>query len=63
MAHEMKMPLARLNVSIGVAKLERITKTDPEMAPLVIAARQCVERARTAISLDASATACSEAVA
>ena len=28
MAHEMGMPLARLNVMVGIAKLERITKSD-----------------------------------
>ncbi|MDH2405303.1 hypothetical protein QCM77_36240 [Bradyrhizobium sp. SSUT18] len=31
MAHEMGMPLARLNVMVGVAKLERIKKTDHEV--------------------------------
>lgn len=48
MAHEMKMPLVRLNVMIGVAKLERITKTDPALRPLVAAARACVPPARQA---------------
>jgi len=38
MAHEMDMPLARLNVMVGVAKLERITKSDAELAPLLVAA-------------------------
>lgn len=42
MAHEMGIPLARLNVTIGVAKLERISKTDNAMKPLVEAARACV---------------------
>jgi len=42
MAHEMGIPLARLNVTIGVAKLERISKTDGEMKPLIEAARACV---------------------
>lgn len=42
MAHEMKMPLARLNVTVGVAKLERISKTDPALAPLIAAAKACV---------------------
>ncbi len=31
MAHEFGMPMARLNVMIGVAKLERITKNDAEL--------------------------------
>jgi len=39
MAHEMGQPLARLNVMVGVAKLERITKSDGDFAPLVAAAR------------------------
>ena len=42
MAHEMKMPLARLNVNVGVAKLERIGKTDSAMIPLINAARACI---------------------
>ena len=42
MAHEMNMPLARLNVMVGVAKLERISKNDPGLAPLVTAARVLV---------------------
>ena len=37
MAHEMITPLARLNVMVGVAKLEHITKRDPDFAPLVAA--------------------------
>ncbi len=42
MAHEMDLPLARLNVTIGVAKLERITKNDPALRPLIDAARACL---------------------
>jgi hypothetical protein len=42
MAHEMHMPLARLNVMVGVAKLERITKSDADWAPLLAAARKLV---------------------
>lgn len=42
MAREMGTPLARLNVTIGVAKLERIRKTDSAMMPLIEAARACV---------------------
>lgn len=43
MAHEMGLALVRLNVLIGVAKLERVTKTTPKLVPLVQAARLCVE--------------------
>ena len=42
MAQEMGMPLARLNVMVGVAKLERITKSDAELVPLAAAARALV---------------------
>ena len=42
MAHEMDMPLARLNVMVGIAKLERITKSDADLAPLVAAARALI---------------------
>lgn len=42
MAHEMDMPLARMNVMVGVAKLERITKSDPDLGPLVAAAEALV---------------------
>lgn len=42
MAHEMNMPLARLNVMVGIAKLERITKTDSAWTPLKSAAKDLV---------------------
>jgi hypothetical protein len=42
MAHEMGMALARLNVMVGVAKLERITKSDHELSPVVRAAEAFV---------------------
>jgi hypothetical protein len=42
MAHEMGMPLARLNVMVGIAKLERITKSDVDFVPVVAAARALV---------------------
>lgn len=59
MAHEMSMPLARLNVMIGVAKLERITKGDADLAPLVAAARSLVALPATAVArpMNAAATA------
>lgn len=41
-AHEMNMKLARMNVIVGIAKFERISKTDPLLAPLLTAARVCV---------------------
>ena len=42
MAHEMKMPLRRLNATVGIAKLERITKSDPGFPPLLEAAKALV---------------------
>ena len=45
MAHEMGLPLARVNVMVGVAKLERINKSDARLAPLTAAARALVSPA------------------
>lgn len=42
MAHEMKMPLARLNIMVGIAKLDEIPKTEASMNPLITAARACL---------------------
>jgi len=42
MAHEMKLKLIRLNVVVGVAKFERISKTASDLAPLINACRACV---------------------
>lgn len=42
MAQEMKKKLIRMNVIIGVAKFQRISKTDPSLAPLLAAARACL---------------------
>ena len=42
MAHEMGMALARLNVMVGVAKLERIAKSDPDLVPLVASAKALI---------------------
>ena len=50
MAHEMGMPLARLNVMVGVAKLERITKSDADFAPLVAAAHALVTSPGAAVA-------------
>ena len=58
MAREMGMPLARLNVMVGVAKLERINKSDADLAPLVTAARalvspaHCPSSTRSSLSCD-----------
>ena len=42
MAQQMEMRLARLNVVVGIAKLDRIAKTDPDLAPVVAAAEAAV---------------------
>lgn len=42
MAHEMNMPLARLNVTVGIAKLDEIAKTHEALDPLIAAARTCM---------------------
>lgn len=42
MAHEMGLPLARMNVFVGVAKVERIAKTDTALHPLIDAAKACL---------------------
>jgi len=49
-AHEMDMPLVRLNIMVGVAKLERIAKSDPDFAPLVAAADALVAPLTTALA-------------
>jgi hypothetical protein len=59
MAREMDMSLARMNVMVGIAKLERITKSDADFAPLVAAAHALVvpPAAPTARPTVAAATA------
>lgn len=39
MAHEMKTKLLRMNVVVGIAKFERISKSDADLKPLIAAAR------------------------
>jgi hypothetical protein len=43
MAHEMDLPLARLNIAVGVAKLDGVRKSDASLAPLIAAARAAIE--------------------
>jgi thymidylate synthase len=42
MAHEMNVPLARLNVMVGIAKVNEFPKTDACMHPVIEAARACI---------------------
>jgi hypothetical protein len=42
MAHELNPPLARLNVTVGVANLDGVKKSDASLAPLIAAARAAV---------------------
>lgn len=44
MAHEMKIPLVRVNIMAGVEKLDKIGKTNSTLVPLVAAARASVAR-------------------
>ena len=48
MAHEMKTKLLRMNVVVGVAKFERISKSDPDLQPLIAAARASLSVQRQA---------------
>ncbi len=57
MAHEMGMPLARLNVTVGVAKLDGISNTEVLLAPLVATAQALVAPARPARPVVVAATA------
>lgn len=44
MAHELRLPLARLNVVVGVAKLERVKKTDADLRAVIECSRSLIER-------------------
>jgi hypothetical protein len=44
MGHELKIPLVRLNVTVGVAKLERISKTDIGLIPVIAAAEAAISK-------------------
>lgn len=50
MAHEMKMKLLRMNVVVGVAKWERISKSDSDLQSLINAAREAVLSRRTSLA-------------
>ena len=53
MASEMGMSLARLNVMVGVAKFERITKSDPALESVIENSRSLID-ARDAIHIRAA---------
>ena len=61
MAQEMGMSLARLNVMVGVAKLERIKKSDADLGPLAAAARALLSRSTTPAGHAPISTATAEA--
>jgi hypothetical protein len=42
MAHEMQLPFARLNVTVGVAKLDGVRKRDASLEPMIAALRAVV---------------------
>lgn len=54
MAHEMKLNMSRMNVIVGVAKFERISKSDQALMPLVAATRACFAQPTTATSVNSS---------
>ncbi|TAM59401.1 MAG: thymidylate synthase [Rhodanobacter sp.] len=54
MAHEMKLKMSRMNVIVGVAKFQRISKSDRALVPLVAAARACFVQPTTATSAKSS---------
>lgn len=47
MAREMGLRLARLNVTVGVAKLAGVSKSDAVMTPLIAAARAALSSPAT----------------
>ncbi|WP_426960397.1 hypothetical protein [Muricoccus radiodurans] len=47
MAHEMKLQLARVNITVGIEKLDRPGKTNPHLVPLTAAARACLSSVTT----------------
>jgi hypothetical protein len=57
MAHEIGKSLVRLEVMVGIAKLERITKSDVDFAPLVTAARALVDPPAASAARPATAAA------
>ena len=54
MAHEMKLEMSRMNVIVGIAKFERISKSDQDLAPLVAASRSCLAQPTAATSAKSS---------
>ncbi|PYE18374.1 hypothetical protein C7410_12276 [Paraburkholderia silvatlantica] len=63
MANQMDMKLIRMNVVVGVAKLEKISKSDPAMRPLLAAARACLMEQELAVSRQPAEKTTSETTA
>ncbi|MDX2204515.1 MAG: thymidylate synthase [Hyphomicrobiaceae bacterium] len=57
MAREMKLRLARVNITVGIEKLDRPGKTSPHLVPLTSAARACLSPAATPARTGALAVA------
>ena len=55
MAHEMKIKLLRMNVVVGVAKFERIPKSDADLQPLITAARTSFAQQQPAVKAEVPA--------
>ncbi|WP_438307801.1 thymidylate synthase [Burkholderia pseudomallei] len=57
MAHEMKTKLLRMNVVVGVAKFERISKSDADLQPLIAVCRaSCAPQLQAAVNVEMPAT-------
>lgn len=55
MAHEMKTKLLRMNVVVGVAKFERISKSDADLQPLIAVCRaNCVPQQQATVNTENS---------
>lgn len=57
MAHEMKTKFLRMNVVIGVAKFERISKSDADLQPLIAVCREsCSPQCEATMNVERPAT-------
>jgi len=55
MAHEMKTKLLRMNVVVGVAKFERISKSDADLQPLIAVCRaNCAPQQQATVNTENS---------
>lgn len=62
MAHEMSLRLTRLNVTVGVAKLDGVSKSDASLKPIITAARAALATPLAVSAQPAADLAVAEAV-